>query len=1297
YTHLGTNPKFWGQTTTSGTGRLLFSGAPKTIDLTLVVSNAPIISCNVEINLNAPGDLFILNPATNTSLWIARTLTLTQGTIQLGDAVTARNLTLWGSNFIIGANGSINTVGIGTLFLDSSAPPLNVYLGGNRDLGNVTVDNDVVLDPASPGLALGVTGLFRHRNGEFNFNTRNITIKPTGNYTRTGGTYAATTGYLIIQTPLFNQGTTDFSIPNLRIQVGAAFAVANSAYITVLNTFDLFNGPANVFTHTFGGVPRLKIADGATVRYQDGNLDVMPTYMGSIDLFSVHIANIGLPANIWPGTPTTLVNHFNSWGTAGTTVTLPGTRNVNTKLTLTSGTTSVPGGANLHIEDNSEIHVVRGVLNVLGTRTFGNDIDVFYKNDGVGVYNTGAELPSMVNDLTFTRNVNAINQFTIINTPVMVNGTLTIRNNVQTQATPAVPTNATISTYGDVVIENESASFGLATDPVTVFNAPLEFRGGVDQDLIVPAAGVDLTNGGAAAASIRINKDNPTDVVNLVGGNLITGTVFFVNGLLVTGDNILTIPAPVPGGGQGFNRAGVTGSNASHVIGRVRKVLVNGGTIATSTNERSEFPVGTNPKYRPTAITFKPAYGFPTIPNALAITVSHVDDRPTGTIGLPIEDGVSPGVDVVDYPDFHWQIWTNQNLSQYTFDLELRADGFADYDTVSNLRIIRRHGDLNDVANEWRLQGSIEDYDNAQYQGDPSKPVVINQNSLGGLRTEGALFTLGLKSAKQEFYSPVWLPGNPFRAMTIFCTRADIGGIPIGMGDEIGVYDGELCVGAAVLNGPTSLVDPIQIICSAKEDGLDNGFTDGNAITFRMWDVSAGIEYNTAVQFYDPGSGTPITPVPFEGLGTAVVQLDDDGINAEPQGITLSEGWNMFSIGVVPNNGPDMLDILNPILGDLDKVLDETGNSIVNLFGTWQNSIGDWSQTEGYYIKMKNSTTLNVEGTPVSVPLCINLTSGWNIISYPCITYDQNALAVFQPLIDNTELIKVVDEAGNSIFKLFGTWLNSIGDMTPGEAYYVKVNTNTQICIDCPGQSAMPKMVDDMKAVEPVHFSTPLTGNPYQPMTVYIVESTIDGEPLVAGDEIAIYDGGACVGVAVVDAAISERTPLEIIAAKNDGNGLGFKDGNPMSLKIWKKATNEEFVVEATDIQFLTLDDAKLQSENRFEALGTAAIAVNASESLTSGSLVPEDFQMDQNYPNPFNPTTMISYALPEDAHVTLEIYNLNGNLVKSLYSGERTKGRHVVEWDGLNDVGMKVASGIYIYKMRAGNFVSTKKMVLSK
>jgi len=101
---------------------------------------------------------------------------------------------------------------------------------------------------------------------------------------------------------------------------------------------------------------------------------------------------------------------------------------------------------------------------------------------------------------------------------------------------------------------------------------------------------------------------------------------------------------------------------------------------------------------------------------------------------------------------------------------------------------------------------------------------------------------------------------------------------------------------------------------------------------------------------------------------------------------------------------------------------------------------------------------------------------------------------------------------------------------------------------------------------------------------------------------------------------------------------------------------------------------------------------------VTKEVSVPSDFVLGQNYPNPFNPTTLISFSLPKEAPVTFEVYNMLGVKVRTLMTGEtRSAGTYTVSWDGKNDSGVSMPSGVYLYRVLAGSYLASKKMTLLK
>jgi hypothetical protein len=94
---------------------------------------------------------------------------------------------------------------------------------------------------------------------------------------------------------------------------------------------------------------------------------------------------------------------------------------------------------------------------------------------------------------------------------------------------------------------------------------------------------------------------------------------------------------------------------------------------------------------------------------------------------------------------------------------------------------------------------------------------------------------------------------------------------------------------------------------------------------------------------------------------------------------------------------------------------------------------------------------------------------------------------------------------------------------------------------------------------------------------------------------------------------------------------------------------------------------------------------------------LPDNFSLEQNYPNPFNPTTRIRFQLPRAEKVKLLIYNLMGQQIRTLVDGKLNAGYYELTWDGCDDLGQRVGSGVYYYRLSAPVFHGTKKMLLVK
>ena len=90
-------------------------------------------------------------------------------------------------------------------------------------------------------------------------------------------------------------------------------------------------------------------------------------------------------------------------------------------------------------------------------------------------------------------------------------------------------------------------------------------------------------------------------------------------------------------------------------------------------------------------------------------------------------------------------------------------------------------------------------------------------------------------------------------------------------------------------------------------------------------------------------------------------------------------------------------------------------------------------------------------------------------------------------------------------------------------------------------------------------------------------------------------------------------------------------------------------------------------------------------------------FQLHAAYPNPFNPVTAISYEIPIGRQFTIGIFDITGKLIKTLISNKKSAGHGIVEWNGQNDIGLALPSGVYFYRLSSVDFTATRKFILLK
>jgi len=193
----------------------------------------------------------------------------------------------------------------------------------------------------------------------------------------------------------------------------------------------------------------------------------------------------------------------------------------------------------------------------------------------------------------------------------------------------------------------------------------------------------------------------------------------------------------------------------------------------------------------------------------------------------------------------------------------------------------------------------------------------------------------------------------------------------------------------------------------------------------------------------------------------------------------------------------------------------------------------------------------------------------------------------------------------------------------------------------------------------------------------------IEFDPNDLPQEVGLYVSGVCKGAAVVDSSLIEVNYYGTEAKSGDEIEVMFYYGD----KGMRKApaayvyNPETLLFEAGSLKAGNLGDYGYISFNRGEG----------------SSLLPLATELKQNYPNPFKNQTKISWVLAKDAPVNVDIYNLKGQKVKTLFSGLGQKGRQSLAWDATDNNGKKVSSGVYFYRLSTPETTKVQKLLVLK
>ncbi len=388
---------------------------------------------------------------------------------------------------------------------------------------------------------------------------------------------------------------------------------------------------------------------------------------------------------------------------------------------------------------------------------------------------------------------------------------------------------------------------------------------------------------------------------------------------------------------------------------------------------------------------------------------------------------------------------------------------------------------------------------------------------------------------------------------------------------------------------------------------------------------------------------------------------------AASHSIELRQGWNLISSYVAPE--PSSLEaVFADVLSDVALVKDEAGKAF--LPGEGINRIGDWDPLEAYMVYARQAVTLRLSGTSLSgAPPAVPLEQGWNLVPY----LREASLPIEEALGSISEhVVLVKDYAGAAWIPEYG--INHIGLMQPQQGYKVYMAQPAELTYTPSGSSEPRPALTRGPAP-----SAPLKAPGVSSSAVVLVQA----EGLREGQRVSAWvpERGR-IGEGVVQHGGTVAVTLRGDESATAGVVEGARSNDAIVLNVHPGGRGEPRRLAISSLSD-ALSGQRLEGPLSYRSDG---FYIAQAEEL------PQAFRLGQNYPNPFRRSTTIAYSLPEKAKVKLVVYDALGRRVATLVDEEQDAGTYRAKFNAA-----QLSSGIYFYRLRAGDFTDDGRMVLAK
>ena len=434
--------------------------------------------------------------------------------------------------------------------------------------------------------------------------------------------------------------------------------------------------------------------------------------------------------------------------------------------------------------------------------------------------------------------------------------------------------------------------------------------------------------------------------------------------------------------------------------------------------------------------------------------------------------------------------------------------------------------------------------------------------------------------------------------------------------------------------------------------------TEGGTLEFRLWDASEGREYRHYSHDIVFQAGNSI------GSRNKPLIIQPNEIF---QSIPINQGWNWISFNVAVSDLS-----ISRVLKDYpaqpgDVLKGQFGFSEYTKENGWTGTLDVVHLETGYRLLSKNNVELVASGRPAnSWATPATLLPGWNWIGY----LPEKSLALEDALyfMQSVPGDMIKSQSKSAIYNNNGEWLGTLHEMQPGQSYLLYNQAGTDLVY--PDLKKKQYQEKTNWAIDAYAYETNMTT-----INTFSFEGKDYGD---TSSIIAAFVDGQCRGVARPQYVPYLDRYVTFLMIYGDPS----ENGDSVQVQIYNPSSE---VTRNIAQRLIFNTDAHYGSLNKPQELQALQ---------TESERIPDEFYLQQNYPNPFNPSTTIEYGLPVDADVAITIYNVLGQKVSVLFDKRQKAGRYKIRFDAVK---LKMASGIYFYRIRTSAFIKSHKMLLLK